>query len=36
MMIYQIQDNQISVTHPIDWKFGFSVRCVQDNIQKKP
>ena len=36
MLIYQIQDNQISVTHPIDWKFGFSVRCVQDNIQKKP
>lgn len=36
MLIYQIQDQQISVTHPIDWKFGFSVRCVQDNIQKKP
>ena len=36
MLIYQIQDNTIAVTHPIDWKFGFSVRCVQDNIRKKP
>ena len=36
MLIYQIQDNAIAVTHPIDWKFGFSVRCVQDNIRKKP
>ncbi|WP_294615163.1 hypothetical protein, partial [uncultured Bacteroides sp.] len=36
VLIYQIQDNIVSVRHPIDWKFGFSVRCVQDNIQKKP
>lgn len=36
MLIYQIQDNTIAVTHPIDRKFGFSVRCVQDNIRKKP
>ena len=35
MQIYQIQGNALSFRHPIEWTFGFSVRCVQDNIQKK-
>lgn len=33
LKIYQMQDNYMDMRHTVDTKYGFSVRCVQDNVQ---